>query len=163
MVPNLREILTFRRNVEKLRIGAKRRTLCAPSLALSSACCTQQRSLPNDGVRRYEDSHRPGTLHYNAYLLALLLQVRQLYVKEAAAADAVLDHSPDPCDPRESQGDDRSANAFPCASTYQIFFVVLAVSQRICQSASSHFLRVNEEELGLLPPSRRTTRSSSLK
>jgi hypothetical protein len=87
-----------------------------PSLALSSACCTQQRSSFNDGVRRYEkiliDQAR--STRYNAYLLAHTATAGAPTIREKeAAADAVLEPQPRSLVTRgRSQGDDRSANAF---------------------------------------------------
>jgi hypothetical protein len=64
----LREILTFRRNVEKLRIGTKRDGHAPHHWHCPAHVARTALSSFNDGVRRYEDSHRPGSTRYNAYL-----------------------------------------------------------------------------------------------
>jgi hypothetical protein len=51
--------------------SAKRRQMRLPSLALSSACCTQQRSLPlTMGAPLWRFSSTRRSTRYNAYLLA---------------------------------------------------------------------------------------------
>jgi hypothetical protein len=68
----LREILTFRRNVEKLRIGLNADADAPAIIGVQRMLHATALSSFNDGVRRYEkiliDQAR--STRYNAYLLA---------------------------------------------------------------------------------------------
>jgi hypothetical protein len=79
------KFLTFRRNVEKLRIGVGKRNADAPAIGIVQRMLhATALSSFNDGVRRYEkviDQAR--STRYNAYLWLTLLQVRQLYVRKS--------------------------------------------------------------------------------
>jgi hypothetical protein len=74
----------------------------------------------NDGVRRYEDSHRPGTLHSIQRVSVGCYCRCANYTWEAAAADAVLEPQPRSLWPSEVSRR-WSKCRLPCASTYQTF------------------------------------------